>query len=103
MEADVRSGYLIKNLDLDLEKQLSLPISLGWVTSISKKAVSHSTVRNIIYKWKAFMRVASLPWSGHPNKFTSRSDRAMFRQITRNLRYISYSTGLSDHVKCQQS
>lgn len=74
MEADVRSGYLIKILDLDLEKQLSLPISLGWVTSISKKAVSHSTVRNIIYKWKAFMRVAdlSLEWTSQQIHFKVR-------------------------------
>uniref|UniRef100_A0A669EVA3 Ecotropic viral integration site 5 like n=1 Tax=Oreochromis niloticus TaxID=8128 RepID=A0A669EVA3_ORENI len=67
-----------------------------------KRALSHIQVSHLS-EMLAFMRVANLPWSGHPNKFTSRSDRAMLRQITRNLSYISDSTGLGDHVKCQLS
>lgn len=58
MEADVGSGYLIKILDLDLEKQLSLPISLGWVTSISKKSCQS------FYCEKYYLQVESIYESG---------------------------------------
>lgn len=41
------------------------------------------------------------PRSGHPSKFTPRSNCAMLRDIARNPRAtISDATGLSDHVKC---
>jgi len=36
--------------------------------------VHHSTVRNIIHKWKTFKTAVNLLRSGRPSKFTPRSD-----------------------------
>uniref|UniRef100_A0A3B3SNV6 Sleeping Beauty transposase HTH domain-containing protein n=1 Tax=Paramormyrops kingsleyae TaxID=1676925 RepID=A0A3B3SNV6_9TELE len=50
--------------------------------AISKQfEVYHSTVRKIIHKWKTFKTVANLPRSGHPSKFTPRSDGRIAKNL----------------------
>lgn len=48
--------------------------------------VHHSTVTKIICQWKTFKSSASLPSSGCPSKFISRSDCPMLRGTAKNPR-----------------
>jgi len=49
--------------------------SRGWAgesykTIFKEFKVHHSTVREIIHRWKTLKTIDSLPGSGHPSKFT---------------------------------
>lgn len=46
--------------------------------------MSHSTLRKIIYRGKAFRTTANMPRSGHPSKFTPRADRKMLKEFSKN-------------------
>lgn len=46
--------------------------------------ISHSTVRKIVYKWRAFKTTANMPRSGRPSKFTPRADRKMLKEVSKN-------------------
>lgn len=55
--------------------------------SISKSLDVHvSTVRQIIYKWREFKTVATLPRRGRPAKMTARAQRRMVSEVRRNPR-----------------
>ncbi|KAM5138933.1 uncharacterized protein ACMZJ9_016389 [Mantella aurantiaca] len=45
-----------------------------------------STVRQIVYKWKKFSTVATLPRSGRPTKISARARRTILKHITENPR-----------------
>jgi transposase len=50
--------------------------------SISKSLDVHqSTVRQIVYKWKKFSTVATLPRSGCPAKMTARAQCKMLNEV----------------------
>lgn len=58
--------------------------------TISKRYQLHpSTVRQIIYKWRAFNMTATLPRSGRPSKISPRSTRRIMNQVKANLRINS--------------
>jgi hypothetical protein len=42
-------------------------------------------VRQIIYKWREFSTVATLPRSGRPAKITARAQRRMLNEVKKNL------------------
>ena len=55
--------------------------------SISKSLDVHqSTVRQIVYKWRKFSTVATLPRSSHPAKMTARAQRRMLNEVKKNPR-----------------
>ena len=55
--------------------------------SISKSLDVHqSTVRHIVYKWRNFSTVATLPRSGRPAKMTGRAQRRMLKEVKKNPR-----------------
>ena len=55
--------------------------------SISKSLDVHqSTVRQIVYKWRKFSTVATLPRSCRPAKMTSRAQRRMLNEVKKNPR-----------------
>ena len=55
--------------------------------SISKSLDVHvSTVRQIIYKWREFKTVATLPGGGRPTKMTARVQRRLVSEVRRNPR-----------------
>ena len=55
--------------------------------SISKSHDVHqSTVRQIVYKWRKFSTVATLPRSGHPAKMTARAQLRMLNEVKKNPR-----------------
>ena len=62
-----------------------------WIRSsrCSQVLLFYSTMGKIIHRWKTFTRVANLPRSGRPCKFTPRSDRAMLRETANNPTYPS--------------
>ena len=45
-----------------------------------------SMVRQIVYKWRKFSAVATLPRSGRPAKMTARTQRRMLNEVKKNLR-----------------
>ena len=47
---------------------------------------SQSTVRQIVYKWRKFSTVASLPRSGSPAKMTARAQSRMLNEVKKNPR-----------------
>jgi transposase len=51
--------------------------------------VHHSTVRQIVYKWRKFSTDATLPRSGRPAKMTSRAQRRMLNEVKKNLRVLA--------------
>ncbi|XP_068111821.1 uncharacterized protein [Hyperolius riggenbachi] len=58
--------------------------------SISKELGLHrSTVRQIIYKWKKFSTVLTLPRSGRPTKISAKARRTIVKQMTTNPRVTS--------------
>ena len=53
--------------------------------SISESLDVHqSTVRQIVYKWKKFSTVATLPRNGHPAKMTARAQRRILNEVKKN-------------------
>ena len=53
--------------------------------SISKSLDVHqSTVIQIVYNWRKFSTVASLPRSGRPTKNTARAQRRMCNEVKKN-------------------
>jgi transposase len=48
--------------------------------------VHQFTVRQIVYKWRKFSTVATLPRSGRPAKMTARAQRRMFNEVKKNPR-----------------
>ena len=55
--------------------------------SISKSLDVHkSTVRQIVYKWRKFSTVATLPRSGRPAKMPARAQRRMLNEVKKNPR-----------------
>ncbi|XP_034066668.1 guanine nucleotide-binding protein G(I)/G(S)/G(O) subunit gamma-10 isoform X1 [Gymnodraco acuticeps] len=55
--------------------------------SISESLDVHqSTVRQIVYKWRKFSTVATLPRSGRPVKMTARAQRRMLNEVKKNPR-----------------
>ena len=55
--------------------------------SISKSLDVHqSTVRQIVYKWRKFSTVATLPRSDRPAKMTARAQCRMLNEVKKNLR-----------------
>ena len=53
--------------------------------SISKSLDVHqSTVRQIVYKWRKFSTVATLPRSGRHAKMTARAERRMLNEVKKN-------------------
>uniref|UniRef100_A0A3B4H0G6 Uncharacterized protein n=1 Tax=Pundamilia nyererei TaxID=303518 RepID=A0A3B4H0G6_9CICH len=76
-----------------------LHYSLKGYKVISKQfEIHHFTPGKIIHKWKTFKIAANLLRSGHPFKFTLRSDCEIFRGIARNPRAMSWSLQVSWHV-----
>ena len=52
---------------------------------ISKSLDVHqSSVRQIVYKWRKFSTVATLPKSGRPAKMTARAQRRMINEVKKN-------------------
>jgi transposase len=55
--------------------------------SISKSLDVHqSTVRQIVYKWRKFSTVATLPRSGCPAKINARAQHRMLNEVKKNPR-----------------
>ena len=55
--------------------------------SISKSLDVHqSTVRQIVYKWRKFSTIATLPRSSRPAKMTARAQRRMLNEVKKNSR-----------------
>ena len=56
--------------------------------SISKSLDVHqsTTVRQIVYKWRKFSTVATLPRSGRPAKMTTIAQRRMLSKVKKNPR-----------------
>ena len=55
--------------------------------SISKSLdVHHCTVRQIVYKWRKFSTVATLPRSGHPANMIASAQGRMLNEVKKNLR-----------------
>jgi transposase len=55
--------------------------------SISKSLDVHqSTVRQIVYKWRKFSTVATLPMSSRPAKMTAKGQRRMLNEVKKNPR-----------------
>ena len=55
--------------------------------SISKSLDVHrSTVRQIVYKWRKFSTVATLPRSGRTAKMTARAQHRMLNEVKKNAR-----------------
>lgn len=57
----------------------------GYKTISKSLAVHQSTVREIVYKWREFGTVASLPRSGRSPKMTT-SQRTILREVKKNPR-----------------
>ena len=58
--------------------------------SISKSLDAHqSTVRQIVYKWRKFSTVATLPRSGCPAEMTARAQRRMLNEVKKNPRVLA--------------
>lgn len=53
----------------------------GYKTISKSLDVHQSTVREIVYKWREFGTVTSLPRSGHPPKMTTRVQRRILREV----------------------
>ena len=55
-------------------------------TKVSLKAfdVHQSTERQIVFKWRNFSTVATLPRSGRPAKRTARVQRRMLNEVKKN-------------------
>lgn len=53
----------------------------GYKTISKSLDVHQSTVRQIIYKWRMFGTVTSLPWSGRPAKMTPRVQCRILREV----------------------
>lgn len=58
----------------------------GYKTISKSLDVHQSTVREVVYKWREFGTVASLPRSGRPPKMTPRVQRRILREVKKNPR-----------------
>ena len=58
----------------------------GYKTISKSLDVHKSTVRKIVYKWRQFSTVASLPRSGRPVKMTPRAQRRILNEVKKNPR-----------------
>ena len=64
--------------------------------SISKSLdVCQSTVRQIVYKWKKFQTVATLPRSDCPAKMTARAQRVSAKDLQKSLEHANISVDKS--------
>ena len=73
-----------KEISEDLRLRIVALLKAGkGYKSISK---SQSMVRQIVYKWRKFSTVATLPRSGHPAKMTARAHRRMLNEVKKNPR-----------------
>ena len=61
----------------------------GYKTISKHFGLHQSTVRQIIYKWRKFSTIVTLPRSGRPAKITPRARRIIFQEVTKNPRVIS--------------
>ena len=43
----------------------------------------------MVYKWRKFSTVATLPRSGHPAKMTARAQRRMLNKVKKNPRVLA--------------
>lgn len=60
-------------------------MKLGRVTKVSLSLDVHEfTVQQIVYKWRKFSTVATLPRSGHLVKMTVRAQRKMLNEVKKN-------------------
>lgn len=56
-----------------------------WYKAISKcLGINQSTARQIVYKWRHFSTVATLPRSMHPAKMTTKSQRRILNEVKKN-------------------
>ena len=58
----------------------------GYKSTSKSLDVHQSTVRHIVYKWRKFSTVATLPRSGCPAKMTARAQRRMLSEVKKNPR-----------------
>uniref|UniRef100_A0A3B4TRY4 Transposase Tc1-like domain-containing protein n=1 Tax=Seriola dumerili TaxID=41447 RepID=A0A3B4TRY4_SERDU len=56
----------------------------GYKTISKRFQLNPSTVRQIIYKWRAFNMTATLPRSGRPSKLSPRATRKIISQVKAN-------------------
>jgi transposase len=58
----------------------------GYKSILKSLDVHRSTVRQMVYKWRKFSTVATLPRTGHPAKRTARAQRRMLNEVKKNPR-----------------
>ncbi|XP_018424883.1 PREDICTED: uncharacterized protein LOC108797728 [Nanorana parkeri] len=77
-----------KEISEDLRKQVVEAHKSGkGYKRIAKDLDLHrSTVRQIVYKWKKFSTVTTLPRSGRPTKISARARRTILKHMTENPR-----------------
>ncbi|KAI4787057.1 hypothetical protein KUCAC02_036710 [Chaenocephalus aceratus] len=56
----------------------------GYKSIAESLDVHQSTVRQVVYKWRKFSTVATLPRSGRPVKMTARAQRRMLNEVRKN-------------------
>ena len=85
-----RSQLITMGRSKDLSEELRKAIVDGHKGGLGYKKLARqfnihlSTVREIIYKWRASKTVSSLPRSGRPKKLTERTKRKLVRKVTSN-------------------
>ena len=75
-----------KEISEDMKKRVVTAHQSGeGYKTISERFQLHpSTVRQKMYKWRAFNMTATLPRSGHPSKLSPRSTRKIINQVKAN-------------------
>lgn len=61
----------------------------GYKTIFKEFALHRSTIKQIMYKWRTFYTIVTLPWSGRPTKITPRARCVIVREVTRDHRETS--------------
>ena len=81
----------IKEDSRELRKQVvdAHQAGKGYKTISKQFGLHQSTVRQIVYKWRKFSTIVTLPRSGRPAKITPRARRIIFQEVTKNPRVTS--------------
>src|SRR4029434_958157 len=74
-----------KEIPRNLRKQVvdAHQAGKGYKTISKQFGLHQSTVRQIVYKWRKFSTIATLPRSGRLAKITPRARRIIFQEVTK--------------------
>ena len=80
-----------KEISEDLRKSVvdAHQAGKGYKTISKEFGLHQSTVRQIVYKWRKFKTIVTLPRSGRPTKITPRARRVIVGEVTKDPRVTS--------------